>query len=105
MKRGNLIFTIALFLVSILLLRATLAYPFKAKLFPLITLLPVMILLMIQMIREAIALREKGATEGEKGNGYRDSECENANPKEFAHTRTSLGRHSKYAPGPANAQL
>ncbi len=75
MKRGNLIFTIALFLVSILLLRATLAYPFKAKLFPLITLLPVMILLMIQMIREAIALREKGATEGEKGNGYRTKQC------------------------------
>lgn len=71
MRRGNLIFTIALFLVSILLLRATLPYPFKAKLFPLIILITVLILLMIQIIREVFALREKGATEGEKGDGFR----------------------------------
>jgi hypothetical protein len=71
MRRGNLIFTIALLLVSILLLRATLPYPFKAKLFPLIILITVLILLVIQIFREAFALREKGAAEGKKGDSFR----------------------------------
>ena len=71
MKRGNLIFAIALFLVSILLLVATLNYPFKAKAFPLIVLFIVLILLIIQISREFLTLREKGATEGEKGDSLR----------------------------------
>ena len=71
MRRGSFIFTIVLFLVSILLLRATLPYPFKAKLFPLIILITVLILLMIQMAREIAALRGKGATEAERGDGFR----------------------------------
>lgn len=71
MRRGNLIFTIALLLVSILLLRATLAYPFKAKLFPLIILITVLILLMIQIVREVVALRVKGATEKKRADSFR----------------------------------
>ena len=69
MKKGNLIFTVALFGVSLLLLRATLGYSFKAKIFPLITLLIILILLMIQVVREvSLVFREKGATE-EGGTG------------------------------------
>jgi small-conductance mechanosensitive channel len=71
MRRGNLIFTIALLLVSILLLRATLPYPFKAKLFPLIILITVLILLIIQIVREVVALRVKGATEKKRANSFR----------------------------------
>jgi hypothetical protein len=71
MKRGNLIYAIALFLVSILLLRATLNYPFKAKVFPLIILFILLILLMIQIVREVLAYKEKGTTEGDKGDSLR----------------------------------
>jgi hypothetical protein len=71
MRRGNLIFALAIFLVSILLLIATLNYPFKAKVFPLIILTTVLILLVIQIFREAFALREKGAAEGKKGDSFR----------------------------------
>ncbi len=71
MRRGNLIFAFALFLVSILLLRATFTYPFKARVFPLIVLTTVLILLMIQISREFFTLREKGATEGKKGESLR----------------------------------
>jgi len=67
MRRGNLLFTAALFLVSLLLLKATLAYPFKAKLFPLIVLTTVLVLFVIQMIRESLACREKGAPESGRG--------------------------------------
>ena len=67
MRRDNFLFTVALFLVSLLLLKATLAYPFKAKLFPLIVLTTVLVLLMVQMIREFLALRAKGASERGKG--------------------------------------
>ena len=70
MRRDNFLFTVALFLVSLLLLKATLAYPFKAKLFPLIVLATVLVLLMVQMIREFLALRAKGATEGGKGDRF-----------------------------------
>lgn len=64
MRRGSLIFAVALLLISILLLKATLAYPFKAKLFPLITLVTVLILLIIQILREALAVfKEKEVTE------------------------------------------
>ena len=71
MRRGNLIFTIVLLLVSLLLLRATLPYPFKAKLFPLIILITVLILLMIQIGREVVALRVKGATEKKRADSFR----------------------------------
>jgi len=65
MRRGSLIFTVALFLVSVLLLKATLAYSFKAKLFPLITLAVVIILLMIQILKEVLVVfKEKGVTGG-----------------------------------------
>ena len=66
MRRGSLIFTGALFLASLLLLKATFDYSFKAKLFPLITLFIVLVLLMIQIVREASAtFRGKRAEEGE----------------------------------------
>jgi hypothetical protein len=70
MRRGKFIFTVALLLVSLLLLRATLPYPFKAKLFPLIILFTVLILLVVQIFREAFALREKRASETEKEEGF-----------------------------------
>jgi len=71
MKKGNLIFTVALFGVSLLLLKATLVYSFKAKIFPLITLFIILVLLMIQIVREVLAYREKGATEEDKGDSLR----------------------------------
>jgi hypothetical protein len=70
MRRGNLFFAILLLLISILILKATLSYPFKAKLFPLIVLVPVLILLIIQIIREVFTLREKGVTEEKKGGDF-----------------------------------
>ena len=69
--RGSFIFTVALLLVSFLLLKATLPYPFKAKLFPLIVLITVLILLMIQIFREAFALKKKATAETGKGDGFR----------------------------------
>ena len=70
MRRGNLFFAVFLLLVSLLILRATWTYPFKAKLFPLITLLPVLILLMIQIIRDISALKEKRTAEGKKKESF-----------------------------------
>ncbi len=71
MRRGNFIFALALFLVSILLLRATFTYPFKARVFPLIVLTTVLILVMIQSVREIVALRRKKVAEAEKEDGFR----------------------------------
>jgi hypothetical protein len=70
MRRGTLIFSSVLFLVSLLLLKATLAYSLKAKLFPMITLVIVLTLLIIEMGREGFTLlRDKSAGKaGEKGN-------------------------------------
>jgi hypothetical protein len=70
MRRGTLIFSSVLFLVSLLLLKATLAYSLKAKLFPTITLVIVLTLLIIEMGREGFTLlRDKSAGKaGEKGN-------------------------------------
>jgi len=65
MRRGSFIFTITLFGISIFLLITTLAYPFKAKLFPLIILMTVLTLIVIQIIREIFVLREKGYPKGE----------------------------------------
>jgi hypothetical protein len=69
--RGNLIFTVALLLVSFLLLKASLLYPFKAKLFPLIVLVTVLTLLMIQTFREAFVLKKKKPAETGKKDGFR----------------------------------
>ncbi|MFB3884272.1 MAG: tripartite tricarboxylate transporter TctB family protein [Thermodesulfobacteriota bacterium] len=69
--RGSLIFTAALLLASFLLLKATLPYPFKAKLFPLIVLITVLVLLMIQVFREAFALKKRATAETEKGEKFR----------------------------------
>lgn len=68
MPRGSLIFTVIIFLILILFLIATMSYPHKAKLFPLLTLLPALILLIIQIIREVLSLKgvealRKGKTE------------------------------------------
>lgn len=67
MRRGNFIFIIALFGISIFLLIATLAYPFKAKLFPLIILITVLTLIIIQIFREILVSKEKGHGKREKG--------------------------------------
>jgi len=69
MKRGNLIFTFALLGVSLLLLKATLVYSFKAKIFPLITLFIILVLLVIQIVREiSLVFMERGAPkEGRTG--------------------------------------
>lgn len=66
MRRGSFIFTLALFAVSVFLLTATLAYPFKAKLFPLIILATVLTLIIIQIFREVFVLRKKSHAEREK---------------------------------------
>jgi len=70
MRRGNLFFAVFLLLVSLLILRATWTYSFKAKLFPLITLLTVLILLVIQIIREFSTLKEKGTGERRKKESF-----------------------------------
>ncbi len=59
MKRNGLIFAVVLLLIVMILLKATMAYPLRSRLFPLITLLAVLILLVIQIVREARALRER----------------------------------------------
>ena len=70
MRRGSLIFMAGIFLISALLLKATLSYSFKAKLFPMITLITVLLLLTILIINETVvALKEKGSKDSnlEKG--------------------------------------
>ncbi|MEI9475343.1 MAG: hypothetical protein WCO26_02035 [Deltaproteobacteria bacterium] len=59
MRRGSLIFSIILLLVVILLFGATMAYPPRSKLFPSIALSTALILLIIQIVREALPRREK----------------------------------------------
>ena len=73
MIRRSLIFTLGLFVVSAVLLIATLSYPWKAKIFPLIAISTALILLVFQTLFDIIALRkealsgkEKGEQEGEK---------------------------------------
>jgi hypothetical protein len=72
--RSSLLFGLFLFLASILFLLATLAYPPKAKLFPLVTLTFLIILLVIQIAREVLPAREKEnvkkATAGNVGPRY-----------------------------------
>ena len=59
MKREKLIFAVVLLLIAMILLKATMAYPLRSRLFPLITLLAVIILLAIQIVREARPLSER----------------------------------------------
>jgi hypothetical protein len=56
-------------MVVILGLMAGLAYPFKAKIFPLIALLTALVLLIIQIFQELFAPNKKGA--GEQGEAER----------------------------------
>ena len=64
MMLGNLIFTVILFLISCVLLISTISYPFKARLFPMITLSVALALLIVQIFHEFRAL--KGAKGDEK---------------------------------------
>jgi hypothetical protein len=57
--RPSLLFGLFLFLASILFLSATLAYPPKAKLFPLVTLTFLIVLIGIQIIREFPRIKEE----------------------------------------------
>ncbi len=59
MKRGALVFATILFLVAISLLTATFRYPLRSKIFPLIVLFTILILLTIQIYREAPGFRKK----------------------------------------------
>jgi len=66
MTRGSLLFALALFVVSIVLFVSTLAYPFKAKLFPLIALIAALLLLTVEIIQELLR-HKKGVKRKEKG--------------------------------------
>jgi len=54
MIQGSLIFNAILLIISVILLIATMDYPHKAQLFPLLTLVLAMILLIVQIIRETL---------------------------------------------------
>lgn len=69
MRRGGLIFGTILLLITIMMLIATMAYPFTSKLFPLIALSAALILLIIQIIREVSILKEKKLTKRGKAEG------------------------------------
>ena len=71
MKKGKLIFAIALLLLTAILWVATMAYPFKARLFPLFALSAALILLIIQVIREITHYREKEPVKTGKGKDFR----------------------------------
>jgi len=71
MRRGSLIFAVALFLLSLLLLKVTWEYSFKSKLFPMITLFIIIILLIVAISQEIIiVLKETKANEREKTEGF-----------------------------------
>jgi hypothetical protein len=71
MKRDSLIFAVILLLITIILLKATMAYPLRSKLFPLIALVTVLILLIIQIFREVAGLKEKEPVEKIKDKNFR----------------------------------
>ncbi len=56
---GSFIFGTSLFMISIFLLIETIFYPFKARLFPLLTLIPVLFLLIIQLVGEIPSLKDR----------------------------------------------
>jgi hypothetical protein len=59
MKRGSLIFAVILLFIAVGLAIATMAYPLRSKLFPLIALGTASILLIVQIYREFNAGKEK----------------------------------------------
>jgi len=59
MNRGSLVFTAILILVTLILLIATMAYPVRSKLFPLMALSTILVLLIVQVTKEAAALKGK----------------------------------------------
>ncbi len=71
MSHGNRIFAFFLLLVVILFLIPTMAYTFKAKVFPLIALLAASILLVIQISREFLPKpKEKKTAQEEEAEGF-----------------------------------
>jgi len=71
MKWGSLFFSVILLLITIFLLIAAIPYPFMAKQFPMIALFTALILLIVQIILEASALKEEKPTGMVKTKGYR----------------------------------
>jgi hypothetical protein len=65
MKKDSLIFAVALLVVTIGLLIPTFAYPFKSKLFPSIALFTLLVLLVIQVIKEVSAWKEASSSSKE----------------------------------------
>ena len=61
MKKGSLVFTVFLVLVTVVLLIPTISYPFKSKLFPLIALFALLVLLTAQVINEVSALKKESS--------------------------------------------
>lgn len=67
MIKGNFIFTIVLLIFSIVLFIATLGYPWKAMVFPLIAISTALILLLIQTGKDILFLKKEKMTEKEEG--------------------------------------
>jgi hypothetical protein len=63
MKRGSLIVAVVLLLIAVGLAIVTMAYPLRSKLFPLIALGTALILLVIQVFREASLLKKEAPPE------------------------------------------
>jgi hypothetical protein len=63
MKKGSLIFAVALLLITIGLVIPTMSYPFKSRLFPSIALFTILVLLVAQIIKEISALKQAGSRE------------------------------------------
>lgn len=63
MKQGSLIFAIILLFIALGLVIATMAYPIRSKLFPLIALGTAVILLVVQIYREFSTGKERGTPE------------------------------------------
>jgi len=71
MSHGSRIFAVFLLLVAILFLIPTMAYTFKAKVFPLIALVIALILLFIQIIRETLPKpKERETAQEEEAEGF-----------------------------------
>ena len=61
MKKGSLIFAVALLVITIGLLVPTMSYPLKSRLFPSIALFTILVLLVAQIIKEISALKKSGS--------------------------------------------
>ncbi len=66
MPGGSFFVAISFLLITILLLRATMAYPPQSRLFPLIALFALIFLLVIQIIKELSAAKEKRRVDATK---------------------------------------